>query len=117
MHFSFFVVGFEAPSQSFPATPINKLDMLFMVDNSNVDAAFAAEAARELPNPHPDAQDVARRLPDLHIGVVSSSPGAGVYNSDEIPNCLHGGDQGLLQATAAWGVRRTRRCVHLDGTG
>jgi hypothetical protein len=98
MHFSFFVVGFEAPSQAFPATPINKLDMLFMVDNSFSMQPLQQKLLASFPTLIQTLKTLPGGLPDLHIGVVSSSLGAGAYNSDQIPNCLHGGDQGLLQA-------------------
>jgi hypothetical protein len=96
-HFSFFIVGFETPEQTLPETPAKKLDMLFMVDNSLSMQPLQAKLTASFPTLIQTLKTLPGGLPDLHIGVVSSSMGAGRFDSVDIPSCPHGGDGGRLQ--------------------
>jgi hypothetical protein len=77
--------------------PAAKMDILVMVDNSfsmkplqdklNTSFAELMSALDALPG----------GAPDLHVGVISSDVGAGVYGADQVTGCIYGGDQGKLQ--------------------
>jgi hypothetical protein len=93
--------------------PVDKLDLLFMVDNSNSMAeeqtALKAQFPKLIsvltsgqrfagdPNPFPPAKD-------LHVGIVSSDMGIPGVNFGANTNCLpDGGDDGKLQHTPLHG--------------
>ena len=105
------------PETTVPPTPsqgTNKLDVLFVIDNSGsmqqeqqaLTAAFPTLLARlrdpllgadasGLPCTSADRRGC--RLPDLRVGVVSTDLGAGNYS---LPSCeVAGGDGGKLQTT------------------
>jgi hypothetical protein len=77
----------------------NKLDLLFMVDNSNSMEAMDAELRMRFPTFLSVLTSLAQAgtLADLHIGVVTSDYGAGLLGA---PGCQPspGGQQGKLQA-------------------
>jgi hypothetical protein len=84
--------------QYFPQTPEKDIDILFMVDNSN----SMAEEQKNLTENFPKLIDALRtpklgdKIPNVHIGVITSDLGAGDYN---LPSCeATGGDGGKLQA-------------------
>jgi len=75
-----------------------KADLLFVIDNS---ASMDEEQANLIKNFKTmiDAlKDLPGGLPDVHIGVVSSSLGAGA--ATDVPGCPPGGDKGILQNKA-----------------
>ena len=87
--------------QDGPRVPVNinrKIDILFVIDNSD----SMAEEQDELTANFPLFIDVLQRidggLPDLHLGVASTDLGA----SSQVGNCDNegGGDKGQLQAVA-----------------
>ncbi|HUL98523.1 MAG TPA: hypothetical protein VLU24_03645 [Mycobacterium sp.] len=96
------------PSRSsqdvFTASLVNKLDVLFMVDNSPSMAPVQQRLVAQFPSfmdplktvPTPDGSGKA--LPDIHVGVVSSDTGPGKFASSA--NCHYGGDSGQLQYKA-----------------
>src|SRR5262249_12254666 len=94
-HFSFFVVGFEAPGRTLPEPHGRKIDMLFMIDNSLSMQPLQTKLAASFPPLIQVLKDLPGGLPDLHIGVISSSMGAGQELG--IPQCAPGGDGGRLQ--------------------
>ena len=94
-HFSFFVVGFESPGQVLTEPHGRKLDLLFMIDNSLSMQPLQQKLALSFPTLIQVLKDLPGGLPDLHIGVISSSMGAGQF--DSIPDCAVGGDGGRLQ--------------------
>jgi len=96
-HFSFFVVGFETPGQSFPEMGGRKLDLLFMVDNSQSMVPLQQKLLANFPVLMQVLRTQPGGLPDLHVGVVSSSMGAGP--TADIAQCPPGGDGGKLQST------------------
>jgi hypothetical protein len=88
---------------------VSKLDLLFVIDNSNsmaekqrslralfpklIDALTTGERYPGDPHPFPAA-------PDLHVGVVSTDMGIPGVNFGSTTNCLpDGGDDGRLQHT------------------
>lgn len=86
--------GSDAQTDATPLPPATKLDLLFMIDNSatavelqtQVTASFGAFTA----------QLQARfggELPDVHVGVISGSVGAGGY---AVQSCDGDGDDGRL---------------------
>ena len=78
------------------ATSPNKLDILFMVDNSSSMAPLQAKMAAQLPNFMNALINVATgQLPDLHVAVVSSSLGGGAWgNVNQCASGSHPGDDG-----------------------
>jgi hypothetical protein len=63
-----------------------------------VDAPAAGEPDHELPDVHGRAEGAARRLPNIHVAVVSSDMGAG---DGDIAGCYStGGGNGVFQYTA-----------------
>jgi hypothetical protein len=93
--------GPDAPpagvTQTLPEEPTRKLDLLFMVDNSRSMLPLQARLTREFPVLIQTLQALPAGLPDLHIGVVSSSMGAGPNDVPDIQSCPRGGDGGRLR--------------------
>jgi len=82
----------------FPNSGFAKVDVLVMVDNSTSMEAEQAALAAAFPAFIAELRKVPGGLPDLHIGVVSSSLGAGKFT--DVPGCPPDGDKGKLQHTA-----------------
>jgi hypothetical protein len=87
---------------SFPQSTRNKIDVLFMIDNSPGMDAMQADLKSKFAGFVKAFQDLADQgtYLDLHIGVVTSDYGAGATGA---PGCtpsslVGGGDQGKLQA-------------------
>src|SRR5207302_643174 len=59
-----------------------------------------AKLAAAFPDLMKVLQSLPSGVPDLHIGVVSSDMGAGVFGDEQVPGCRHGGDGGRLQVAA-----------------
>jgi hypothetical protein len=95
--FSFFVVGFETPGQTLTEIQGRKLDLLFMVDNSTSMEPLQQQLLTNFPVLMQTLKNLPGGLPDIHIGVVSSDLGAGQETA--IPQCVPGGDKGILQNT------------------
>jgi hypothetical protein len=83
-------------SITFPAADVNPeaIDILFMIDNSPSMLPLQQKLLNNFPVLMQTLEAVPKR-PSLHIGVVSSSLGAGQFTT--IPGCPMGGDQGKLQ--------------------
>jgi hypothetical protein len=82
----------------FPQSPEKDIDFLFVVDNSN----SMAEEQQNLSKNFPKLIEALRseklggKIPNVHIGVVTSDLGAGNYG---LPSCeVAGGDGGKLQS-------------------
>ena len=88
-------------THDFPASLENKLDVLFMVDNSPSMKLLQDKLIAQFPSfidplkmvPTPDGSGFA--LPDIHVAVVSSDTGPGKFQS--APGCRFGGDNGQFQ--------------------
>src|SRR5581483_4961890 len=86
----------------FLASLENKLDVLFMVDNSPSMAPLQQELIAQFGSfmdplkmvPTPDGSG-AVALPDIHVAVVSSDTGPGKFQ--QTPGCNYGGDFGQFQ--------------------
>ena len=95
-------------TNSFPQSPTPKLDVLFMIDNT--DEPKPASLNQYFPNFIQPLQDLPTK-PDLHIGIITSDLGAGQFTP---PSCdTIGGDQGILQNTAKGTTCAT---AHLNNT-
>ncbi len=87
----------------FPASLTNKLDILFMVDNSSSMSTLQKKLIAQFPSfmeplkmvPTPDGSGVA--LPDIHVAVVSSDTGPGKFEEQKEIGCRHNGDGGQFQ--------------------
>ncbi|HUL98524.1 MAG TPA: hypothetical protein VLU24_03650, partial [Mycobacterium sp.] len=87
----------------FPASLENKLDVLFMVDNSSSMTELQAKLITQFKSfmdplkrvPTPDGSGVA--LPNIHVAVVSSDTGPGEFEGKKGFGCGHRGDQGQFQ--------------------
>jgi hypothetical protein len=101
------------PSQtaiaSFQETLNRKIDILFMVDNSNSMELSQENLRRNFPVFMDVLKDLPDGLPDVHIAVVSSDMGDGIGVND--PCNATGGDNGVFRfgvgAGAAMGVTAT----------
>ncbi len=76
----------------------NKLDLLFMVDNSLSMHSMQQKLQEQLPLFMNVLQNNPSGLPDIHIGVVSSDMGA--PSDTNIQSCTQTGNQGQLQYKA-----------------
>jgi len=90
-------------SPIFVAPPANKVDILFMVDNSLSMDAMQAELRARFGTFLAVFDDLATKgiYPDLHIGVVTSDYGAGDKAKAGGCDASPGGQRGLLQAVGA----------------
>ncbi len=88
----------------FPAHQRQKVDILFVVDNSESMVQEQQALAQTFPGFVAALAQSAVGLPDLHIGVISTDLGAGDYS---LPTCeVVDGDRGQLQNTP-----RTASCT------
>jgi hypothetical protein len=86
----------ETSHQIFVESANTKIDLLFMIDNSNSMEPKQASLMQFFPNLIQPIKDLPIK-PDLHIGIVTSDMGAGQFTP---PSCdTLGGDQGILQNT------------------
>ncbi|HXU63259.1 MAG TPA: hypothetical protein VN962_16265 [Polyangia bacterium] len=76
----------------------NKLDLLFMIDNSLSMKTMQQKLEEQLPGFMQVLKDNASGLPDVHIAVVSSDMGA--PSDTQISTCGATGDQGKFQYKA-----------------
>jgi hypothetical protein len=81
---------------SFPAAPSRNLDVLFMIDNSSSMTVFQSGLNAVFSSYTDTLKALPGGLPNVHIGVVSSSLGAG--RNPSIAQCPPGGDLGILQS-------------------
>ncbi|HTA21086.1 MAG TPA: hypothetical protein VK989_17455, partial [Polyangia bacterium] len=72
-----------------------KVDILFVIDDSPSSGPLQNKLAASIPKFVDVLQQLPGGLPDLHIAVISSDLGAA--QSQDIPNCRVGGDQGAFQ--------------------
>ncbi|HEX4406136.1 MAG TPA: hypothetical protein VH560_14965 [Polyangia bacterium] len=90
---------------AFVQTSTPKLDLLFMVDNSSSMAPLQKKLAAGFTDFMTVLEQLPGGTPDLHIGVVSSSLGAG--EEQGIAQCTVGGDRGMLQSAPVGGCMQT----------
>ena len=72
------------------------IDIVFMVDNSSSMKPLQAKLTANFPTFMNVLKGLPGGLPNVHIAVVSSDIGPGAYDIGDIPQCRHGGDQGIL---------------------
>jgi hypothetical protein len=85
-----------APSDLYQASVNRNLDVLFMVDDSSSMAPLQNKLAASFPEFMKVLENLPGGLPNLHLGVVSSSMGAG--RNPSIDRCPPGGDRGVLRS-------------------
>jgi hypothetical protein len=89
-------------NNTFQATLNRKLDILFMVDNSQSMASLQTKLITQFPvfmnvlKALPSGDGSGTGLPDIHVGVISSDTGPGKYDLSD-RHCAFGGDQGRFQ--------------------
>src|SRR5262245_40604547 len=83
-------------SNVYKASLNNELDLLFMIDNSQSMAPLQNKLLANFPVFMNVLKALPNGLPDIHVAVVSSDTGPGVYDLPGI-HCAYEGDQGLLQ--------------------
>jgi len=98
-----------APSQIVQAKVLQsqnrKLDLLFMVDDSQSMMPLQAKMAARLPDFMAVLKTLPGGLPDLHVAIISSSLGAGAYG--DVPGCglgAPGNDNGDFQVKSGCGL-------------
>lgn len=78
----------------FPQTVSNDIDILFVVDNSSSMESMQAELVENFPTFINVLKTLPSGLPNVHIGVTSTSMGGGAFS--DVPGCPPGGDRGAL---------------------
>jgi len=105
--------------QAFPVPNNDKLDMLFMVDNSQSMEQEQASLRQQLPRlvnmlTSGDSDEDGRQdfppVSDIHLGVVSSDLGLPGLESAGIESCMGLGDEGRLQNVANPELAATGQC-------
>jgi hypothetical protein len=76
---------------------IDKVDLLFMIDNSSSMTSMQQKLMSQLPAFFQTLEALPTGLPDLHIAVVSSDMGAPGDSTSSI-GCTTAGDQGMFQS-------------------
>lgn len=92
--------GSPPPSQReiyIPASASLDIDVVFVIDNSSATTAIQQKLVASFPEFTRSLAAPTGTLPNLHIAIVSSDLGAGVYDSDSISSCRRGGDQGIFR--------------------
>jgi hypothetical protein len=89
-----------APEQQtdlvYEVNPVRKLDLLFVVDNSNSMSEEQTNLKKNFPDFMNELTKIQGGVPDLHIAVVSSNVGAGP--GMPAGDCPPGGDRGAFQS-------------------
>ena len=89
-----------APQQTyndlFQQSVNNNIDIVFMIDNSSSMIPLQKKLTDNFPVFMNILKGLPNGLPNVHIGVVSSSMGAG--RNPSIAGCAPGGDQGIFQS-------------------
>jgi hypothetical protein len=91
--------GFDvsaSPSELFQSRVTRDLDVLFMIDDSSSMAPLQNKLTASFPVFMRVFEGLPGGLPNIHIGVVSSSMGAG--RSPDIAHCPPGGDRGVFRS-------------------
>jgi hypothetical protein len=110
-----------APEQQtdlvYEVNPVRKLDLLFVVDNSNSMMQEQANLKKNFPDFMNELTKIQGGVPDLHIAVVSSNVGAGP--TQPAAECPPGGDRGAFQIIPECGFDAAQNGYFLsvDGTG
>jgi hypothetical protein len=81
---------------AFAQSPSSKVDILFMVDDSLSMQPLQEKLTAGFSDFMTALEHLPGGVPDLHLGVVSSSMGAG--RNTTVDHCPQGGDQGILQS-------------------
>jgi hypothetical protein len=103
--------GSEAGTQG----GVVKLDLLFVVDNSNSMMQEQANLKASFPGFLKALDLLPGGRPDLHVGVVSSNFGAGP--TQPAAECPPGGDRGVLQVLPECGLDPAVRFLSVDALG
>jgi hypothetical protein len=82
----------------FQETVNRDIDIVFMVDNSLSMMPLQTKLANNFPVFIQVLEALPGGIPNVHLAVVSSDMGAGRFDSADVPQCAHGGDQGIFQA-------------------
>jgi hypothetical protein len=111
-----------APEQQtdlvYEVNPVRKLDLLFVVDNSNSMAQEQANLQKNFPDFMNELTKIQGGAPDMHIAVVSSNVGAG--QGQPAAECPPGGDRGAFQALSSCGFDPNKAGAYylsVDGNG
>ena len=96
----------------FQVSPDNKLDLIFLVDNSRSMAQEQASLARNFPLFMQELES--RGKVDLHLAVISSDVGAGGINDD---NCRETGHSGIFRTGNNCGLSDGATFLTIDKEG
>lgn len=99
-----------------PAELRNKVDLLFVIDNSANMAARQKELSHSLQSVFSQLE-FGRGLPDLHIGVVTTDMGIGEYATDQSQCSALGQDAQLKIASSDCGIADDFLIVQADSDG
>jgi hypothetical protein len=96
--------------------PLTQLDLLFMIDNSSSMAEEQNNLARNFPALIRMLETTPGGMPDVHIGIISSSFGAGPGSPS--PECSPLGDRGRLMVKPGCGLDpAVARFLSIDAKG
>ena len=105
--------GGAAPGQTvvtFAQTPNRDVDVVFMLDDSSNMVVYQAKLANVFSSYTDALKALPGGLPNLHLGIVSSSMGAG--RNPSIDHCPQGGDQGVFHTKPLGGQPCTRASLN-----
>jgi hypothetical protein len=96
----------------FEVTPDNKLDLIFLVDNSRSMAQEQASLTRNFPRFMEELENLGKV--DLRLAVISSDVGAGGINND---NCRETGHSGIFRTGNSCGLSTGASFLTVDKAG
>ena len=96
----------------FTVTPENKLDLIFLVDNSGSMAQDQASLARNFPRFMQELENLGKV--DLRLAVISSDVGAGTLRNE---NCRAAGDAGIFRTGNNCGLTPGATFLTVDKQG
>jgi hypothetical protein len=86
------------------------VDVVFMIDDSAGGIPLQPKLQAAISGYFDVLKSLPGGLPNIHVGIVSSSMGAGLNTS--IPHCPQGGDQGIFQTKPLGGTSCTRASLN-----
>ncbi len=101
----------------YEVNPARKLDLIFVVDNSNSMIEEQAKLRRNFPRFMEQLTSIKGGAPDMHIAVISSDVGSGP--TMPAPECDRGGDRGAFRVLDACNLKPEQNgyFLKIDGSG
>ncbi len=100
--------------ESFPQSLEREVDILFVVDNSGSMKDEQENLRRNFASLMDALRGMVGGLPDLHVGVVSTDLGTGIYG---VGSCVPGGDEGKLLTGACENPKNSPYIIDVQARG